>query len=70
MPSPLITEREAAERLGVSVRTMQAYRQRRIGPRWLKLGGSAAVRYMPEDLEEYVRASARETATSALLAAL
>jgi excisionase family DNA binding protein len=56
-----MTEREAAERLGLSVRTLQKWRLLGSGPEFLKLGH--AVRYDPEDLERYVE-SARRRSTS------
>ena len=48
----LITEKVAAEMLGLSVGTLQNWRCNSEGPSYLKLGG--AVRYRPEDLETYV----------------
>ena len=48
----LITEKTAAEMLGMSVGTLQNWRCNSEGPTYLKLGG--AVRYRPEDLEAYV----------------
>jgi len=51
-----LTEREVAERLGLSVATLRAWRHRGKGPRFLRLGRS--VRYLPSDLDDFVRASA------------
>lgn len=51
-----LTEREVADRLSLSVATLRAWRHRGQGPRFLRLG--RAVRYLPADLEEFVRASA------------
>ncbi len=48
----LMTEAAAAEFLGMSIRTMQAWRVRGGGPRFAKL--SKAVRYRPADLETFV----------------
>jgi excisionase family DNA binding protein len=50
----LLTERQAAQRLTVAVKTLQAWRVRGGGPKFVKLGRS--VRYTEQDLEEYVRA--------------
>ena len=54
-----LTEREVAERLGLSVATLRAWRHRGKGPRFLRLGRS--VRYLPSDVDEFVRASAVDT---------
>jgi excisionase family DNA binding protein len=54
-----LTEREAAEVLGLSVTTLRAWRHRGKGPRFLRLGRS--VRYLPSDVYEFVRASAVDT---------
>ena len=54
-----LTEREVAELLGLSVATLRAWRHRGKGPRFLRLGRS--VRYLPEDVDEFVRASAVDT---------
>ena len=54
-----LTEREVAELLGLSVATLRAWRHRWKGPRFLRLGRS--VRYLPSDLQDFVRASAVDT---------
>ncbi len=54
-----LTEREVAERLGLSVATLRAWRHRGKGPRFLRLG--RAVRYLPSDVDDFVRASAVDT---------
>lgn len=54
-----LTEREVAERLGLSVATLRAWRHRGKGPRFLRLGRS--VRYLPLDVDDFVRASAVDT---------
>lgn len=46
------TERQLAERLGISVRTLQAQRQRGNGVPFVKLG--RAVRYARSDVEQYL----------------
>lgn len=48
----LMTESAAADFLGVSIRTMQAWRVRGGGPRYAKMG--KAVRYRPSDLDAFV----------------
>jgi excisionase family DNA binding protein len=54
-----LTERQVAEHLGLSVATLRAWRHRGKGPRFLRLGRS--VRYLPSDVDEFVRASAVDT---------
>jgi excisionase family DNA binding protein len=56
-----LTERQVAEQLGLSVATLRAWRHRGKGPRFLRLGRS--VRYVPSDVDEFVRASAVDTQT-------
>jgi predicted DNA-binding transcriptional regulator AlpA len=51
-----LTERGAAERLGLAVATLRAWRTKGKGPRFVRFG--RAVRYLPCDLEEFIRASA------------
>jgi hypothetical protein len=48
-----VSENQAAEFLGVSVRTLQAWRVRGGGPRYLKIG--RAVRYQRRELVAYQR---------------
>jgi excisionase family DNA binding protein len=54
-----LTERQVAEQLRLSVATLRAWRHRGKGPRFLRLGRS--VRYLPADVDEFVRASAVDT---------
>jgi excisionase family DNA binding protein len=54
-----LTERQVAEQLGLSVATLRAWRHRGKGPRFLRLGRS--VRYLPADVDEFVRESAVDT---------
>ena len=54
-----LTESQVAERLGLSVATLRAWRHRGTGPRFLRFG--RAVRYLPADLDEFIRASAVDT---------
>lgn len=53
----LNTEREEADRLNASVRTLQAWRTRGDGPPFLKLG--RAVRYDPRKTDEWLATRAR-----------
>lgn len=48
-----LTDIEVAARLGVSRFTVRSWRIKGVGPRFLKLG--RAVRYRPEDVDEYVQ---------------
>ena len=57
----LVNEKEAAKFLGLSVRTLQAWRLQGKGPKWKKLG--RAVRYALPDLEAFLEACTR-TSTS------
>ncbi len=54
-----LTERQVAELLGLSVATLRTWRHRGKGPRFLRLGRS--VRYLPSDVDDFVRASAVDT---------
>jgi excisionase family DNA binding protein len=54
-----LTERQVAEQLGLSVATLRAWRHRGKGPRFLRLGRS--VRYLPADVDEFIRESAVDT---------
>ena len=54
-----LTERQVAEQLGLSVATLRAWRHRGRGPRFVRFG--RAVRYLPVDLDAFVRASAVDT---------
>jgi DNA-binding transcriptional MerR regulator len=53
----LHTENQEAERLGLSVRTLQAWRQNGGGPPFFKIG--AAVRYNPTQVDDWLSAHAR-----------
>ena len=52
----LLGEREAAARLGLSVKTLRRWRWARRGVPWIKLAGNGAVRYSPCDLEKFIQA--------------
>ncbi len=49
----LLTETQAAELLAIKTKTLQAWRVRGGGPRYVKMG--RCVRYRLADLEEYIR---------------
>jgi excisionase family DNA binding protein len=52
-PDPLLTPAETAEYLKVSVRTLDAWRYRKTGPRFIHLGRH--VRYRRSALEDFLR---------------
>jgi transcriptional regulator with XRE-family HTH domain len=54
-----LTESQVAERLGLAVATLRAWRHRGTGPRFLRFG--RAVRYLVADLDEFIRASKVDT---------
>ncbi len=54
-PIALLTEIQAAEVLNLSIRTLQAWRVRGGGPRFVRLSGRA-VRYRNADLAAYIEA--------------
>ena len=53
---PALTEVEVALRLGVSSAVLRAWRLKGVGPRFCRFGRS--VRYLEEDVEQFVKASA------------
>jgi excisionase family DNA binding protein len=54
-----LTDIEVASRLGVSRFTVRSWRLKGVGPRFLKMG--RAVRYRPQDVDEYERQALVET---------
>lgn len=56
-----LTDVEVAMRLGVSRFTLRAWRLKGHGPKFLKMG--RAVRYRPDDVDEYERQALVETRT-------
>jgi hypothetical protein len=62
-PDSALTENQAAEFLGLSVRTLQAWRVRGGGPRYCKLG--RAVRYQRGELVAFQRAHTVSSTTEA-----
>jgi hypothetical protein len=61
MTEPLENEETVANRLNVSVRTLQKWRWQGKGPRYIKLGAGTfgAVRYRQSDVDAYIAAGAR-----------
>ena len=57
-----LTDIEVAGRLGVSRFTVRTWRSKGVGPRFLKLG--RAVRYRPQDVDDYERQALVETQAS------
>lgn len=60
--SELLTTAQAAERLGLAEKTLEAWRWRGGGPPFVRLS-ARAVRYRPEDLQTWVAERVR-TSTS------
>lgn len=56
-----MTEVDVAERLGLAVATLRAWRHRHTGPRFVRFG--RAVRYLPADIDAFIAASRVDTAT-------
>ena len=59
----LLTEHEAADRLGLAVATLRRWRWSGDGPKHIKLGPArgSAVRYAPADLAAFVAAGIRSS---------
>lgn len=55
-PTELLTRREAALALGVTVATLEAWATRRFGPTYIKVG--RLVKYRRTDLEKFIQARA------------
>ena len=56
---PLLTEREAARRLALSVKTLRRWRWSGDGPSFIKIG--RAVRYDPLELSAYIERGIRRS---------
>jgi len=58
--SDLLTPREVADLLRVTTDTLEAWRAKKQGPTWLKLGTGkrAPVRYRRADVENFLKAQA------------
>ena len=57
MQKNLLTERQTAEWLGISPKTLQQQRWKRFGIPYIKIGN--AVRYDPEDVERHIQENRR-----------
>jgi predicted DNA-binding transcriptional regulator AlpA len=64
MLSVLLNTRQAAERCGLSRRTLEKYRLTGGGPLYIQLG--TAVRYRVEDLESWIAAHRRRSTSDDL----
>jgi predicted DNA-binding transcriptional regulator AlpA len=58
----LLTSDQTAEFLGVKWATLHAWRAKRIGPKYIKVGRS--VRYDPQDLNEWLTTRVVEPASA------
>ncbi len=58
-PKRTLTDIQVAARLGVSRFTVRSWRLKGLGPRFMKMG--RAVRYRPQDVDEYERQALVET---------
>lgn len=54
----LLTQQAVADRLGYTVRTLEHWRLRRVGPAWCKIG--ARVMYRESSLEQWIRDQERQ----------
>lgn len=55
----LLTTAEAATYLSLSPRTLESWRSKLVGPKYIKPEGRAAVRYRTSDLEEWIDESVK-----------
>lgn len=53
-PVPLLSEKEAAKIIGLSVRTLQQRRYLHLPPKYVRLPGTRSIRYRLPDLEEFI----------------
>ena len=58
MTTDLLTPQQVADLLQVKTDTLEAWRGKRIGPSWIKLGDSkrSPVRYRRSDVDAYLKA--------------
>jgi hypothetical protein len=54
----LLTPQQVADMLGVKTDTLEAWRGKRVGPAWVKLGDSkrSPVRYSQKVIDDYLKA--------------
>lgn len=57
-PTDLLTPRQVADLLQVEPDTLEAWRGKRVGPEWMKLGDSkrSPVRYRRQAIEDFLKA--------------
>ena len=60
---PLLTQREAATHLRIAQKTLEGWRTRGGGPKFVRFG-TRAVRYRPADLNEFVERGLRTSTAS------
>jgi predicted DNA-binding transcriptional regulator AlpA len=58
----LLTQKDAAHLLGVSVRTLERHRVTGTGPRWARLG--RLVRYRERDIAEWIEANVHSSTSA------
>lgn len=59
MAPALMTTAEAATFLSLSPRTLESWRSKLVGPKYIKPVGGSAVRYRAADLEQWVEDSVK-----------
>lgn len=64
----LFSTKQAAQYLGVSHRTLEGWRIRGGGPRYLRLGARKCVRYRREDLTHFIGSRLAESTSTEVLA--
>lgn len=63
---PVLTQTEAAALLHVEPRTLESWRQHRVGPRYIRYS-RRCVRYRVEDLRDWLQTQTVETAAAGAL---
>jgi hypothetical protein len=54
-----LTTKELANRWGLATNTLEQWRGRGKGPKWIKFGKNGAVRYGSDDADEYEKENGR-----------
>lgn len=64
-PTDLLTPQQVAEMLQVKPDTLEAWRGKRVGPAWTKLGDSkrSPVRYRRQDIDDFLKTSSMKART-------